>query len=189
VDNKLTPPPPLSITPLVPPPRRYFRDGHQYAPASAPHPDLLPVKGDVIIEADGTSTALVIGADSGSVAAKAARAGRLVAAHNCVWQAEGGVAALWAGVCVPKGGAGAAAAAAAPVRGSLTAQGATTLPLTTARAGAAAPKRVIAVGGVDVKAAFGEKAAAMWDARIKASGAALVTAATDGDAEKLLGLA
>lgn len=102
-----------------------------------------------------------------------------------MWQGEGGVAALWAGVCVPKGGAGAAS----PVRGSLTAQGATTLPLTGSRAGAAVPKRVITVGGADVKASLGEKVAALWEARLKASGAALVTAATDVDAEKLLGLA
>jgi hypothetical protein len=170
----------------------YMRDGHYYAPAGDAHPDLLPLAGDVIAEADGKGYAAVLGAaGSGGVAGAAAAKGRLYAAHNFVWTAEQGVASTWAGVTLPA----AAAKGAAVGKGALVAQGGVTAALTGPRA-VPHPTRVIVVGGSGADAAAKAKSAAGLSdaqaeklaARLAASKAQVVTVATAADALKALGL-
>jgi hypothetical protein len=120
----------------------YMRDGHVYAAQGAPHPALVPLRGALVAAAGGGGTALVVGAAGAALEGAAARAGRLLAAHNCVWEAEGvgACAALWGGASLPTG-------AVKPVRGALVAQGTVTVPLCAPSRACSAPGRVLLVGG------------------------------------------
>lgn len=163
----------------------YMQDRHYYAQKDEAHPDLLPVKGDVVLNADGKSYSLVVGAPSGQVAAAAASKGRLYSAHNAIWSASEGISSTWAGVSVPS----ASAKGLPVVRGALVAQGSVTLPLTGAKS-VSHPSTVIVVGGGDVKTAAGvaDKQADKLAARLTASGAKVSNVATAADAVTALGL-
>jgi hypothetical protein len=169
----------------------YMRDGHYYPPATAPHPDLLPLPGDVIAEADGKGYAAVIGAAAGSVAAPAAAKGRLYAAHNFVWAADQGISSAWGGVTLPS----AAAKGVALGRGALVAQGGVTASLAGPRA-VPHPSRVIVVGGSGADAAakaksaggLSDKQAEKLAARLAATKAQVVSVGSAAEAAKALGL-
>lgn len=145
----------------------YARDEHWYAPAGAPHPDLLAVAADVVTAPAAGGPTLVFGAPAGGVAAAAAAKGRLYAAHHAVWVGTGAgssVSSFWGGSTLPAGSAAAVAAAGA-VRGAVTAQGGVSAPL-------AGPKAVAAPAGVVVidagAAAAGAVTGADAVARIRA---------------------
>ncbi len=176
----------------------YMRDRHYYAPAGEAHPDLLPIRADVVADADKKGHTLVVGAPVGSVAGPAAARGRLFAAHAAVWSATEGLASALAGVSVPR-----TAAAGLPlVRGAVSAQGFVTLPLAGPKA-VAHPSRILVVGGgraagpvssgeavAAVKAAAGltDKAAEKLAARIAAAKTEVTAVATSADALKALAL-
>lgn len=177
----------------------YMRDGHYYAPAAEAHPELVPVRGDLVAEADGKGFALVVGAGSGAVAGPAAAKSRLYAGHDVVLTPTG-VASTWAGVSVPAAVQAAAANALPLTAGAVVAQAAATLPLSGPKE-ARAPSRIVVVGGgagaiaagdvaARVKAATGmtDKAAAKLTARLAANAVPAVGAANDAEALKLLGL-
>lgn len=78
---------------------RYLRDGHFYAPATEPHPDIafLPPGAATLLATPSGELSVVIGQDSGSVVAgPAAASGRLRSASGAVWHATEGVSAPFA---------------------------------------------------------------------------------------------
>ena len=158
----------------------YLRDGHVYAAATEPHPDLLPLQADVVLAAEAAKgPVLVLGARNGEVAAAAAAKGRLWSAHHAVWE-SGGIASQWAGLCVPESAAGAVAAL---PRGSLVTQGRATAPLPPARSHTVpAPSSIILV---DAAGSKGPLKPEELSARLQASGGLGAGKATPKLAESL----
>jgi hypothetical protein len=78
----------------------YLRDGHHYAAATDPHPDILALPHAVVVSGqDGKGASLVLSSsakDLGEVSALAAKAGRL-ASSGAVWHASEGLSSMWAG--------------------------------------------------------------------------------------------
>lgn len=164
----------------------YQRDGHVYAAPGEAHPDLLPLQADVVTAAAGGAggPTLVLGAINGEVAAAAAAKGRLWSAHHAVWEAGGkGVAAQWAGLCVPEGTAGVSADSLP--RGTLVTGGRVSapLPLTPSRA-AAEPAALLLVDTL-AGAKAGPLGADALVARLAAAGSLGAGAATPKLSEAL----
>jgi len=173
----------------------YLHDGHYYAPAGEPHPDLLPLQADIVTGSSSGAPTIVIGDVTGAVAAAAATAGRLGGAHSAVWHASEGVTAQWAGLLAPASSALGSAVDALP-RGAVSAYGAVAVPLSALPRRLAHPGRVIVVGGkgtdaaaLAAAAALRPKASEKLAARLAAAKPEVVAVATAAEAIKAAGLA
>ncbi len=168
----------------------YYRDGHVYAPPGVAHPELLPLRGTVVAEAGGGGGCALVVDGGGALAGAALRAGRLFAAHHCVWEgASGALAAQWGGAVVSGGGK----PGAAPLRrGALAAQGGVATPLAPAARAAPPPGRIILVAEKGAHfataAGLGDKLKARADALLSKFAPKVEHVASEEEALKALGL-
>jgi len=164
----------------------YLRDGHVYAPPGEAHPVLLPLRGSVITGGASGAT-VVLGGGSGLVEGAAMSAGRLYAWGGCSVESHG-VAGLFAGASIPSNLAG------KPLKGSLIAQGCTTVPLCNpARLAGNLGKVLVLGGGVGGSEALvgfveGSISKDRLSAALSNIKAGVEIVATEADALKVLGL-
>jgi len=112
----------------------YYRDGHYYAPVGEPHPDILPIKGDVVLNNSNQPT-LVIG---GSVASNAIVKNKLYTSNGTLWSATLGLTSTWSGVTVPN-------KTVPLVRGALVTQGSTVVPLANQAKAVGQPASIVVI--------------------------------------------
>jgi hypothetical protein len=121
----------------------HVRDGHYYAPTSEAHPDILPIKGDVVMNSSNTPS-LVIG---GSVAAPAVVKNKLYTSNGTLWSSTLGLTSTWSGVTLPNNVVKENSKVLSLVRGALTSQGTTVLPLTNQAKTVGQPSSIVVING------------------------------------------
>jgi len=150
----------------------YLDDRHYFPPADEAHPDLLAIKGSVVIGGEGKVKVIVGGGPTVPVLPS------LFAASGLVWEAAG-ISKLYAGVSAPVAGT-------RLPKGALVAQGAATLAVPLTASLATAPDSIVAIGtgAPDLNTLLGltESQAKKLDDRIKAGNVKVKTAATFDEA-------